>query len=210
MIKNLLFDFGGVIIDADLPRAISEFEKLGLKDVANLLNLYTQNGFFLDLEEGKLSRNEFCQKISDNVGREVSDKEVETAWLSIVEKTPLFKLDFLEDLRIKGYNLFLLSNINPFVMDWARSSAFSEYGKPLNYYFDKMFCSYEMGVTKPTKEIFDKVITEAPLLPEETLFIDDGSRNVEMGRKLGFHVYQPQNREDWRGVISDLLGTLSS
>lgn len=210
MIKNLLFDFGGVIIDADLPRAISEFEKLGLKNVANLLNLYTQNGFFLDLEEGKLSRNEFCQKISDNVGREVSDKEVETAWLSIVEKTPLFKLDFLEDLRIKGYNLFLLSNINPFVMDWARSSAFSEYGKPLNYYFDKMFSSYEMGVTKPTKEIFDKVITEAPLLPEETLFIDDGSRNVEMGRKLGFHVYQPQNREDWRGVISDLLGTLSS
>ena len=127
-----------------------------------------------------------------------------------MEKTPLFKLDFLEDLRIKGYNLFLLSNINPFVMDWARSSAFSEYGKPLNYYFDKMFCSYEMGVTKPSKEIFDRVIAEAPLLPEETLFIDDGSRNVEMGRKLGFHVYQPQNREDWRGVISDLLVTLSS
>lgn len=208
MIKNILFDFGGVIIDADLPRAISEFEKLGLKDVANLLNLYTQNGFFLDLEEGKLSRKEFCQKISEHAGREISDQEVENAWLSIVEKIPLFKLDYLEELKQKGYNLFLLSNINPFVMDWARSSDFSDYGKPLNTYFDKMFCSYEMGVTKPSKEIFEKVILEAPLSPEETLFIDDGTRNAEMGRNLGFHVYQPQNREDWREVISHLLSTL--
>jgi putative hydrolase of the HAD superfamily len=68
MIKNLLFDFGGVIIDADLPRAISEFEKLGLKDVASLLNLYTQNGFFLDLEEGKLSRSEFCRVMLKPIG----------------------------------------------------------------------------------------------------------------------------------------------
>ncbi|MBR4970523.1 MAG: HAD family phosphatase, partial [Paludibacteraceae bacterium] len=150
MIKNLLFDFGGVLIDADLPRAIQEFEKLGLKNVAELLNLYTQNGFFLDLEEGKLSRSEFCRVISKNVGRDVTDEEVESAWLSIVEGVPLFKLDYLEELKQKGYNLYLLSNINPFVMDWARTSAFSEYRKPLNAYFDKMFCSYEMGVTKPS------------------------------------------------------------
>lgn len=205
MIKNLLFDFGGVLIDADLPRAIQEFEKLGLKNVDELLNLYTQNGFFLDLEEGKLSRSEFCRVISKNVGRDVTDEEVERAWLSIVEGVPLFKLDYLEELKQKGYNLYLLSNINPFVMDWARTSAFSEYRKPLNAYFDKMFCSYEMGVTKPSAEIFYRVINEAPLCPEETLFIDDGTRNAEKGRDLGFHVYQPQNREDWRSVVSVLL-----
>jgi putative hydrolase of the HAD superfamily len=62
-----------------------------------------------------------------------------------------------------------------------------------------------MGVTKPSAEIFYRVINEAPLSPEETLFIDDGTRNAEKGRDLGFHVYQPQNREDWRSVVSVLL-----
>lgn len=208
MIKNVVFDFGGVIIDADLPRAIREFEKLGLNDVSNLLNLYKQNGFFLDLEDGKLSRTGFCAEISKNVGRDVSDREVESAWLSIVEEIPLYKLDFIEGLRNRGYKLYLLSNINPFVMDWARTPLFSEYGKPIDFYFDKLFCSYELGVTKPSKEIFDCVIEQAPLLPDESLFIDDGTRNIEMGKSLGFHVYQPQNREDWRESINHLLSSL--
>ena len=60
-------------------------------------------------------------------------------------------------------------------------------------------------MTKPGDEIFEYVIDNAPLLPAETLFIDDGVRNAEAGRKFGFHVYQPQNGENWIPVAEKII-----
>ena len=65
----------------------------------------------------------------------------------------------MEELR-RDYRLYVLSNTNPFVMDWARSSEFSPAGKPLDAYFDKLFLSYEMKCMKPDRAIFDRMAAE--------------------------------------------------
>lgn len=204
MIKNIVFDFGGVIIDADLNRAIRKFEELGLKNVAELLNLYTQNGFFLDVEEGRLTRSGFNAAIRRMVGSSISDEAVNEAWLSIISNVPLYKLDVLEQLR-KKYKVYMLSNTNPYVLDWACSEQFTERKKPLDDYFDHIFASYKMGMTKPSPAIFQQMIKETGMKPEETLFVDDGARNVAAAAKLGFITYQPQNGEDWRLPIQKIL-----
>lgn len=59
--------------------------------------------------------------------------------------------------------------------------------------------SYEIGVTKPDREIFDRMVLDSGIKPEETLFVDDGKNNIVVGQELGFHTYQPLNGEDWRG-----------
>ena len=69
-----------------------------------------------------------------------------------------------------------------------------------------MYTSYEVGVTKPNAAIFDRMIEDAPLVPTETLFVDDAKSNIEVGQKLGFHTYQPENGEDWRSAIQNILG----
>jgi putative hydrolase of the HAD superfamily len=46
----------------------------------------------------------------------------------------------------------------------------------------------------------------APLKPEETLFVDDGAKNIETAQRLGFHTYQPQNGENWIAKLEELLG----
>ena len=42
-------------------------------------------------------------------------------------------------------------------------------------------------------------------LPEETLFVDDGPRNVEAAAALGMHTLCPQNNEDWIAPLHALL-----
>jgi len=104
------------------------------------------------------------------------------------------------------YNVYLLSNTNPIIQEgWARTNEFTSAGRPIGAYFDKMYTSYEVGVTKPDRRIFDYMIKDSGLIPAETLFVDDGKSNIEVGRTLDFITYQPQNGEDWREAIDALL-----
>ena len=108
--------------------------------------------------------------------------------------------------RSNDYRLYVLSNTNPFVMDWARSSEFSPAGKPLDAYFDKLFLSYEMKCMKPDRAIFDRMAAEAPLVPAETLFIDDSAANAAAGAALGYRTFCPHSNSDWREEVRRILG----
>ena len=50
------------------------------------------------------------------------------------------------------------------------------------------------------------MIENAPLIPAETLFVDDAKSNIEVGQGLGFHTYQPENGEDWREACPEYTG----
>lgn len=63
MIKNIVFDFGGVIVDIDRDKAVQAFIKLGLADADTWLDKYHQTGIFQELEEGKLSADEFRKQL---------------------------------------------------------------------------------------------------------------------------------------------------
>ena len=98
------------------------------------------------------------------------------------------------------------SNTNPIIqLEWAQTKEFTPAGRPLNDYFDKLYLSYEIGVTKPDREIFDRMVLDSGIRPEETLFVDDGKNNIVVGQELGFHTYQPLNGEDWRGRLDEIL-----
>ncbi len=204
MIRNVVFDFGGVLIDADLESVLQAFRDMGVDNISEYLNLYRQNGLFLDLEDGTKNKEEFNEALRAMTGRNIPDEAIASAWLAIVERVDPNKLLFLEELR-KKYKLYLLSNINPHVFEWAETPAFSELGQPIHHYFDKMFASYQLKMTKPSREIFEHVLRTAGIKAEETLFVDDGAKNVETAESMGFHVYQPQNREDWRENVSRIL-----
>lgn len=205
MIKNILFDFGGVLIDADLEASSEKFRSLGMENISEYLNLYCQNGLFYGVESGELDRDGFRKAFSEVVKKEVSDTELEDAWMAIVKGINLDKLKWIEAHR-GDLKFYLLSNINPYVFDWAESEDFTELGKPIGYYFDKMFASYQIKLTKPKEDVFKYVMENAPLKPEETLFVDDGAKNIETAQRLGFQTYQPQNGENWIAKLEELLG----
>lgn len=199
-IKNIVFDFGGVLVDISREQAVRRFQEIGVKNADNILGIYKQEGIFLALEEGKLSREDFYKELRKLTGENMTDEEIDYAWLGFMLPVQQERIDFLTKLK-KKYRLFLLSNTNPIIMSWANSPGFTSAGKPLEDYFDKLYFSYQLGVIKPEKLIFEKMIQDSGINPSETLFIDDGKANVDMGASLGFKTYQPVEGEDYRFIF---------
>lgn len=205
VIKNIVFDLGGVIMTLDPAEALRRFKALGLSDAERNLDSYTQSGIFGNLEEGKITAEDFRSKLSSLTGHELTFDECKHAWLGYRKDVPQRNLDLLKELRAKGYRLILLSNTNPFMMDWALSCEFDGKGSSLNDYFDALYLSYRLGIMKPAPDFFRQVLDNENILPEETLFVDDGPRNVEAAGKLGFITMCPDNGSDWTGELRSLL-----
>jgi len=198
-IKNLLFDFGGVIVSISKENAIKRFKEIGVDNIEDYLGEFHQKGIFMELENGTITREDFYKELRKMTGKDLSEKQMDYGWLGFMVEVPEYKLQLLKELR-KKYNVYLLSNTNPIIMEWAHSKDFP-LGEPLSAYFDKMFCSYQIGHTKPSKESFEAVLSGTGLNPEETMFFDDGQSNLDAAEELGFKTYLVDQDEDLRKVF---------
>ncbi|MDD4514071.1 HAD family phosphatase [Massilibacteroides sp.] len=203
-IKNIVFDLGGVIIDLDRECSVRRFRELGVDNVEEMLDPYEQRGLFLGFENGSVSLEEFRSQLSEMIGKDLTAEDVAYGWMGFIQAVPQYKLDYILDLK-KKYKVYILSNTNPVVYEWAKTSRFSESGLPVTAYCEKFYASFEMKVTKPNPRIFELMIKDSGMIPSETLFIDDGKLNVEQGEQLGFVTYQPENKEDWRESVNRIL-----
>lgn len=84
MIKNIVFDLGGVIVDLSRENAVKEFVAIGLADADTRLDKYHQTGIFQDLEEGKLDEEAFQKELGHLCGRTLEKAEVQKAWLGFI------------------------------------------------------------------------------------------------------------------------------
>lgn len=209
MIKQVIFDFAGVITDLTWEGAVASFTKIGLKNAEQILDRYHQSGIFQELEEGKIDTETFGKKLSEMCGRDLNQDEITEAWMGYFNGLDERKLDFIEELR-KEYKVYLLSNTNPYITNWACSPHFSSKGKSLNEYFDKLYLSYEIGFTKPDEEIFKFMLEDAHMNPSESLFVDDGLSNVKAAEKLGMHTFNPQNATLWCEELQNALFLLKN
>ena len=205
MIKNLVFDFGGVIIKSSVQKAIGRFEEIGLKDAYSHFSSFVQQGIFGELEGGLISGDEFRTELGKMCGKPITIEEAEYAWQGYYVSIELDRLDTIMDLRAKGYKAYVLSNTNPFMMSWANSPAFTERHQPLSYYFDKLYLSYQIKLMKPSLEIYDYFLRDANASALESVFIDDGLANVISAEHRGFFTFNPDNGADWRPQLMELL-----
>lgn len=205
MIKNILFDLGGVVVTLDHQEAVRRFTQLGLKQAADELDPYTQGGIFGELESGGIDADGFMDALGRKCGRKVSYNECLDAWLGYRKEVPARNLEALGKLREEGYRLILVSNTNPFMMAWADSGDFDGKGNPISRYFDSLYLSYKMGLMKPDPSFFSRVLMHEGIAPSETLFVDDGPRNVAAASQMGIHTFCPANGEDWTAAVDKIL-----
>ena len=205
MIKNILFDLGGVIVTLDPAQAVFRFKEIGLADADSRLDSYTQSGIFGDLEQGRIDAEQFRAGLSELAGREVTAEQCLYGWKGYVKEVPRRNLDALLRLRSESFRVVLVSNTNPFMMSWALGPGFDGRGHSLDCYMDAMYMSYRLGVMKPAEEFFRKVLAAESILPAETLFVDDGVRNVETAARLGMRTFCPENGADWTKEIYGYL-----
>jgi putative hydrolase of the HAD superfamily len=205
MIKTVIFDLGGVVVTLDPQQAVRRFQDLGLADAAQRLDSYTQSGIFGDLEHGLITAEDFRREFSKLVGREVTHEACAYAWQGYALEVPERNLQTLVRLRQKGYRVLLLSNTNPYMMEWAESPDFDGQGHPVSYYFDHCYLSYQLKLMKPSEMIFRELLRQEKTFASDCLFIDDGARNVATASQLGMCTLMPENGADWTGEIFNLL-----
>lgn len=204
-IKKIAFDFGGVIIRQNQQQAVERFKQIGLLDAEERLGAYTQQGIFGQLEEGKITAEDFRWQLSLLIGRAVTIEDCSYAWRGYCDGLPQRNLEALQRLRRGSYGLSILSNTNPFMMGWALSKDFDGNGNSLADYVDALYLSYQMKVMKPAAEIFHRVLEAEDVRPEELLFVDDSSHNISAAQELGIATFQPVNGEDWTEELFQLL-----
>lgn len=195
---------GGVIFRQDSEEAFRRFREAGL-DPEKYMGAFGQKEFFLDVENGKIDADTFCRKMAEASGREhVSWEEAQHCWLGFLRDVPVERLHYLLELK-KHYHVCLLSNTNPFMMSFTRSSKFSSDGKPISFYFDTLFCSYEMKAYKPDSEIFIKALDTDKMIAGDTLFLDDSMKNIVAAQRLGIQTLYVKTNEDWRDRLTLVL-----
>lgn len=187
-ITTLIFDFGGVIINLDLPRCIENLKKLGIPNIESYLSNFGQKDFFLQYEKGKIGTSEFRNEIRKLSSETLSDAEIDNAWCSFLCDIPSERLALLQKLRA-NYRLLLLSNSNPLHVEVSAAKALEGTGKTIRDYFDRCYFSYELGLTKPDPDIFEALLADVGVVASECLFLDDGPKNIDAAQSMGFQTY---------------------
>lgn len=201
-IKTIMFDMGGVLIDLNKQACINAYKALGYDNVEELIGSYSQEGAFLQLESGQISVEKFRELIRNEIKKPVTDKQIDDAFIAFLVGMPGYTLDMLLQLR-KRFQVFMLSNTNPIIMNYVRKNIFNRQGLSIDAYFDRLFLSYEMKVVKPNPLIFEKIIAESGINPAETLFLDDSKTNTEAAEKLGFKTFVVTQGEDFRHIFNE-------
>jgi len=202
-ISTLIFDFGGVLIDLDMNQSILNFKKLGVENVENYLSNFGQSGFFMQLEKGKISAEEFRSEIRKMTTNTITDKEIDDAWNAFLVRIPSEKLDIVYQLR-KKFRVIMLSNTNAIHFPYAEQTFFSYKNRGIDEYFDKCYRSYDMKMAKPDAEIFEAILSQEQVAANQCLLLDDGPKNIEQAQKLGFQTYFVDPKEDLSFLLTNI------
>ena len=189
-IKNIIFDYGNVIFMLDFQQLKEGWNRIAISGPDAFFSHGVQHPIFDQFDKGHITEKDFRDFIREKSGKaDLSDEEIDAAWNSLLLGVADGTHEVLAELKQK-YRTFLLSNINPIHYNYIMNYLKTEFGFENNdHLFEKTYYSHFVGLRKPDKAIFEKVLSENGLKAEETLFIDDIAENLEPAKALGIQTY---------------------
>ena len=197
MIKNIIFDFGGVLLDWN-PR-------------------YLYKSYFNNDEEMEHFLADICNgewNIRQDAGRPFAEavKELQAKFPEYAEAIQMYdddwekmlkcelpeSIDLLKELKFMGYGIYGLTN-------WSAEKigyAFANYS--FFSLFDGIVVSGVEKVVKPDRKIYEILLERYSMRPGECVFIDDNQDNVDIAKVLGINAI----RFDNIGNVKEHLETL--
>jgi glucose-1-phosphatase len=202
-IRNIIFDFGGVILDIDPQQTINTLKNQGVKNVEVFSTPEFQEQVMNKFERGILTPELFREKVRFFLDSKMSDQHIDDAWNALLLDIPKERIAVLEQVK-QNYNTFLLSNSNEIHYDVYVRDLQLRFGyREFDQLFHKAYFSFDLHLSKPNPEIFEFVMNQHKMIAEETLFIDDTLEHIEAAQKLGMRCYQLLKPERVRDLFTD-------
>ncbi len=176
-VKAILFDMGNVLVFFDAKRSSKAFsEAVGVPE-----DKVWKTFFVSDLERsytrGEISSEDFYRRVSEHFPSKLDFAAFTRLWNDIFTENR--EMDPLLRKLKKRYPLYLISNTNDLHFEHIKTEF------RILSHFTKCFPSHVVGHRKPDRAMFEHVLKEIKLRPEETIFIDDIDEFLRSAESLG-------------------------
>jgi epoxide hydrolase-like predicted phosphatase len=199
MVKAIIFDFGGPIVDweegmNEVYRKHEDHHNLERDTLRKLFNDYIVGGLVADFH----SIADFFEKTKPSINMTVEElnEVLEEANATMYVRPEM--IAYIEILR-KKYKIALLSNFSNGLERFLQE-VFKIY-----HLFDLVVSSYNVKIKKPDSRIYEHTLKKLGLKPEEAVFIDDLEENVKGAEAVGIKGIIFNNVDQCKSDLDKLL-----
>ncbi|MBU0612374.1 HAD-IA family hydrolase [Patescibacteria group bacterium] len=180
MVKAIIFDLWETLGTKNVGISKSLQDKFGIEKNADFMHLYENSVQLKEWETEEEMAKSFLKEFQIEQNNE-NIKYVVNLFREGIEKATMFSgmKDLLLKLK-KNYKLGFISNTTVF-----ESVVLDKWG--IRDVFDVVSFSWELGIKKPAKEIFNITLQKLEVNPYEAIFIDDGEKNISKAKEYGLN-----------------------
>ncbi len=200
----VIFDLGNVLIDIDYHQSMALIKSALPASLHDKVDTCYAAEFHKAYEKGQLSSAEFRQEFRHYFQTNWSDAEVDYYWNSLLGSIPAYRLELVRKLKTQ-YQVGILSNTNEIHIEAVYVQLQAEHNLAnFDPIFDWVFYSHEMGLAKPSQDIYQKLLLELGTTANRVLFFDDLQANVAGAASVGIQAIQvmgPHTLVDFFGDV---------
>ncbi|MBJ7539155.1 HAD family phosphatase [Marinomonas sp. C1424] len=200
-IRVVLFDLGNVLVDLG---SIAEMHTMlnTHGEESDVWRKWLRSPTVAAFDSGQISFDEFAERLPKEVGSHLSKEAFKASFKAWPKGLFEGALALVSAVKPE-YHRAILSNTN--AAHWER--LMDEMG--LAGHFHSYYASHLVGLVKPDRAIYDHVLDQLQIAPEQILFIDDNQLNIDTANELGMQAYRVKGIVEARTVL-DEYGVLSS
>ena len=199
MEKIVIFDWGGIVeshennlhdLNQAKIRLIKRFNNfLSDEDILKRWTDNTSKNLSMGITNDEENIHDWVNLVQSNMDINVSFAEFKKAYEEEFSKIKYYQdvVEFAHSLKNRC-KIAIFSNLQPF--DKKRINDQYDLSK-----FDKVYLSFEIGMAKPSADAYEYVTKDLQTVPENILFIDDDSNNIQMARRYGWNTCQAYGYE---------------
>jgi FMN phosphatase YigB (HAD superfamily) len=190
----VVFDLGKVLVDFDYSIAARKIAARSQKSLAEIKVLIEQSRFIIDYETGRLTRQEFFERVQAATGFDGTLQEFGGFFADIFTEIPAMTA-LHADLRRRGVPTYIFSNTNDLAIEHVRRNF------PFFANFDGYIFSCDVGAMKPDGKIYEALETMAGRRGADIVYLDDRPDNVAGGAARGWQAILHETPEKTRAAV---------
>lgn len=197
--KNIVFDFGGVLVDWNPHHLYDKY--FGSREKAewflNNICLYSWN---LQMDGGKPFAEGVAELQAEHPEWSEAIAIYHTRWIEMMNGEIEGMASVIRRLKMAGYGVYGLTNWSAETFPMVRDTY------PVFQEFDGIVVSGEEHLLKPDAAIYKCLLERYDLQAEESLFIDDNADNVAGARNVGMKAIRFTSAVELERELKDVFG----